>query len=119
MDLKTLKAQHPEIAAELVQEGVKQERERIEAHLEMASNFGGALPQAGCLGVAIEAIKGGIDFNHAPTLAKYLSASKNASDAANRSADDKDTQGAVAKATPKDRDLGDLLAEEILGKETA
>jgi ATP-dependent Clp protease, protease subunit len=52
MDLKTLKAQHPDVYEAAVQEGVKQERDRVSAHLAMSE-------ASGDVKTAHEAIMGG------------------------------------------------------------
>lgn len=110
MDLKTLKAQHPEIFEEVLAMGVAQEKERVSAHIEMGKSLNA---QA----VAIEAIVAGARVDHQPTLAKYFAVSRNNKDIEARVEDDKAVQAAVQNAAPAaNRDLGDLLAESILGE---
>lgn len=52
MDLKTLKAQHPELCEALVAEGSRTERDRVIAHVTMGE-------KSGAMAVAIKAIKEG------------------------------------------------------------
>ncbi|MCP4568559.1 MAG: hypothetical protein GY841_13360 [FCB group bacterium] len=87
MDLKQLKAEYPAVFDEAVLEGVKQEKERCEAHLTLAE-------ACGCPETAIEAIKEGAEFGN-KYQALYLAASaRNA--ALNARADDNPDTGAPA-----------------------
>jgi len=66
MTLDQLRAEHPEVYQAAVAIGQKQERERVEAHLEAGEAYA-ALP------IAVEAIKEGAELNSKFT-AKYLAA---------------------------------------------
>lgn len=71
MDLTTLKASHREVYLAAVQEGIAQERERVEAHLELGEAYG-------ALDTAMAAIKDGSDLT-TKLQAKYLAAGANRS----------------------------------------
>lgn len=80
MDLKQLKAQHPDVYSAAVQEGVDQERDRVTAHLTMG--------EASCdTKTAFAAIKDGSDMT-ATLQAQYMTAGMNRNDVANRQDDD-------------------------------
>lgn len=109
MDLKTLKKDHPELCAALVEEGVKQERDRCEAHLTMGES-------AGDMAIAIAAIKDGSAMTMA-LQAKYISAgmNKNAVNARQEETETTeeataDTETASGETTP---DIGDLVVAEL------
>lgn len=87
MDLKELKAQHPEIYAAAVQEGVSQERDRVTAHLVMGE-------ASGDVKTAIGAIKDGSGMT-ATLQAQYLAAGMNKADRGNRASDEQDVENAV------------------------
>ncbi len=114
MDLKTLRAQHPEAFEAAVAEGVTQERKRTKAHLHMGA-------QCGDMSLAVEAITNGADFSDPEVQSKYFGAGMNRSD---RSVRQQETTAAAATvegaagttATP---DMGDRVAdllEGMLGK---
>ncbi len=105
MDLKTLKAQHPDLYEAVVQLGTDQEKERVTAHLDMAE-------QLDATDVALEAIKAGTRVDHQPTLAKYFAISRNRQDQTARADDDAVVVDATAnaEAPTATADLGDALA---------
>lgn len=113
MKFSEYRAAHPDEAAQAITEGVTQERERVQAHLTMGA-------QCGDLSIAIEAINGAVAFGHAPTQARYMAAAMNRKDQAARVEDNQQVTEATANAeAPKaTADLGDALAELMLGKET-
>ncbi len=86
MDLKTLRAQHPELCAEIESAAVAQERDRVGAHLEMGE-------QSGDMKTALSAVRDGSPMTQTLT-AKYLSAGMNRSDRAARQSES-DAAGAV------------------------
>lgn len=94
MDLATLQAQHPHVYAEAVavgrQEGVAQERERVEAHLEMGDACGDNT-------IAIDAIKAGDDLTN-KLQAKYMAASMRSNQQNRRAQDDAATAAAADNA---------------------
>lgn len=80
MDIKTLEKEHPELYQAVVQIGVTQERKRVKAHVKMGKSHS-------ALDVAFAAIESGASLSDEEVLADYLSAGKNASDHAQRSAE--------------------------------
>lgn len=112
MDLKTLKAQHPDVYAAAVQEGTESERDRVTAHLTMGE-------ASGALETASKAIKDGTAMTH--TLqATYLTAGMNRKDVATRQGDDAaaaaaDTAAAAAQGGDDDADNVASLVEARLG----
>lgn len=90
MDLKTLQAQHPDVYAAAVQEGVASERDRVTAHVVMGEN-------SGALDVALGAIRDGSEMT-ATLQAQYLTAGMNRNDQNNRQDDDAQASGADGAA---------------------
>lgn len=90
MDLKELKAQHPETYAAAVQEGISQERDRVSAHLVMGD-------ASGDMKTAIGAIKDGSQMT-ATLSATYLAAGMNRSDRNARAADETTIAAATTAA---------------------
>lgn len=86
MDLEQLKAEHPAVYKAAVEVGVRQERERAEAHLKLA--------ETGDLATALEAIKSGDDLTQ-KIYAAHMAAALNRRDRKSREEDD----AAVADAT--------------------
>ena len=80
MDLKTLRAEHPELFAEAVAIGERNERDRVVAHLTMAE-------QAEAFDIAHKAIREGTGFT-ATVNAEYLSAGIAKAQLAHRKADE-------------------------------
>jgi ATP-dependent Clp protease protease subunit len=66
MKISELRAQHPELYAEVVETGVNQERERVTAHLTMGE-------ASGDMELAVASINSGADMN-ASINAKYMAA---------------------------------------------
>lgn len=104
MDLNTLKAQHPDVYAAAVQDGVTQERDRVSAHLTMGE-------ASGDMATALTAVGDGSQMT-ATLQAKYLAAGMNRRDQQNRQDDDGNTSaaadGAATGSTGKD------AADEVL-----
>lgn len=111
MDLKELKAQHPEIYAAAVQEGVNQERERVTGHIIMGE-------ASGHMKLAMECIQDGSGFN--PVInAKYNAAAMNKGDRGNRASDEQDVEAAVnGKQVKKGDDVSkeDAFAAAVLAE---
>ena len=80
MDLTTLKAQHPDVYAAAVQEGVTQERDRVGAHLTMGE-------ASGDMKTAVGAINDGSVMT-ATLQAAYMAAGMNRQDISNRGEDE-------------------------------
>ena len=110
LDLKTLKANHPEAYAAAVAEGVATERDRVVGHLTMGE-------QCGAMPTAIAAIQSGEGMTVTLT-AKYMSAAMNRRDVNARQADS-DAAGqavegaAAAAAGTEGKDQGDLVVEQL------
>jgi ClpP class serine protease len=80
MDLNTLKAQHPDVYAAAVQEGVDQEHDRVSAHLTMGE-------ASGDMKTAVGAINDGSAMT-AKLQAQYMAAGMNRADVNARQDDD-------------------------------
>lgn len=110
MDLSTLKAQHPDVHAAAVQEGVNSERDRVSAHLTMGE-------ASGDMKTACSAIKDGSEMT-ATLQATYMAAGMNRKDTENRDADDA-TAAAAADAAAADDNTdtaGDAVASAVEAK---
>lgn len=105
MDLKELKAQHPDLFEAVLAMGVTQERERVCAHVEMGKALNAQE-------VAIEAIVAGARVDHQPTLARYHVVGRNKIDIQAREDDDKAVQVATkdAEAPAAAVDMAALVA---------
>lgn len=90
-----LKAQHPELYASVLQEGVTAERKRASAHLKRGEAVGD--PK-----IAIKAIAAGTDYGDPEIMAEYDSAADLRRDRANRVVDDAAAAAALVNpAAPK------------------
>lgn len=109
MDLKELKAQHPDVYAAAVQDGVDQERDRVSAHLIMGE-------KSGAMETASAAIKDGSGMT-ATLQATYLTAGMNRSDVGDRQDDEADANaGDNASASDDQGDAGDAVASAVEAK---
>lgn len=109
MDLKQLKAQHPDVYTAAVQEGVDQERDRVTAHLTMGEASGDNK-------TAFAAIKDGSEMT-ATLQATYMTAGMNRKDVANRQDDDADANaGDNANASDDQGDAADTVASMVEAK---
>lgn len=88
MDLQKLKSEHPALYAEVIGIGVKQERDRVDAHLAMGT-------AAEDMPLAMTCIKDGSEFTPAIN-AKYMASNMNKAD---RLARDKESAGDIPTAT--------------------
>lgn len=116
MDLKTLRAQHPQLCDQLVSEGeergVAQERKRVSAHLKMAKS-------TGAVDVAHDAILAGKSVHDEDVHADYFAAAMNRRDIKNRQEESDEAGKAVDGAAPttaEKPDLGDLVAAKMLAE---
>lgn len=116
MTLEELKEKHPALYAQIVaagrELGIKEERERVEAHLSLGE-------QCGDVSIAIAAIKAG-DALMSPTMqAKYMGAAMNRRDVQNRQ-DDSDAAGRaldnVKKTEDAPKDAVDQAADMLWPK---
>lgn len=106
MDLKTLKAQHPDVYAAAVQEGADQERDRVTAHLIMGE-------KSGAMETASKAIKDGEPMT-ATLQATYLTAGMNRSDVSTRQEEDAAASAADnASASDNGADASDNVASLV------
>ena len=107
MDLKTLKAQHPDVFEAAAAEGANQERDRVVAHLTMGE-------RSGDIETAFAAIRNGEGMTQT-LLAKYMTAGMNRSDRTSRQEETDAAATAVDNANPKEasKDMGDLVADEL------
>lgn len=109
MDLKQLKAQHPDVYAAAVQDGVDQERDRVSAHLIMGE-------KSGAMETASAAIKDGSGMT-ATLQATYLTAGMNRSDVGDRQDDEAGADaGDNASASDDQGDAGDAVASAVEAK---
>lgn len=104
MDLKTLQAQHPDVYAAAMQDGITQERDRVSAHLTMGE-------ASGDMETALDAINSGDAMTNS-LQAKYMAAGLNRRDQANRQDDDQAAAAAAngAQASADEDDGGQVLA---------
>lgn len=103
MDLKELKAQHPDAYAAALQEGITHERERVTAHMTMGE-------ASGDMQTAVAAITEGAAMT--PSLqAKYWAAGMNRKDKGDRAADD--AAAAAADGAHSDASTPDAAAEAV------
>jgi ClpP class serine protease len=110
MDLQKLKAQHPDVHAAAMQEGVAAERERVSAHLIMGE-------ASGDMKTAITAAKEGTEMT-ASLNATYQAAGMNRTDKQNRQDDDSSASGASDNADDSDdtsasNTVADLVAANL------
>lgn len=106
MDLKTLKAQHPDVYAAAVQEGIDQERDRVTAHLIMGE-------KSGAMETASKAIKDG-EAMTSTLQATYLTAGMNRSDVSTRQEEDAAASAADnASASDDGADASDNVASLV------
>lgn len=106
MDLNTLRAQHPDVFAAAVQQGVDQERDRVSAHLTMGS-------ASGDMETALNAVKDGSAMTSS-LQATYMAAGMNRRDQDNRQQDDASASGADgANSGAEGQDAADLVCSAV------
>lgn len=105
MDLKQLKAQHPDVYTAAVQEGVDQERDRVNAHLTMGEASGDTK-------TAFAAIKDGSGMT-ATLQAQYMTAGMNRNDVANRQDDDADANAGDNANASNNQESGEDVASLV------
>jgi len=96
MDLATLQAQHPDVFAAAVQEGVNKERDRASAHVILGK-------QSGAIDTALKAIEDGSEMT-ATLQATYMAAGMNRNDVNARAEDAEDAAAATGGAADVDED---------------
>lgn len=112
MDLKTLKAQHPDLCEALVKEGATAERDRVTAHLTLGEQAG-----ADGLKIAFAAIRAGDPMTQTRT-AEYMAAALNRRDTQLRQTETDNAGGAADNAKPEASngatpDMGDQVAAKM------
>jgi len=112
MDLKTLKAEHPALAAQLVAEGVEQgvtkERERVDAHLTMGK-------ASGDMDLAVSCISEGAEHT-AATNAKYMASQMDKGATSDRGSESEGDLDVETEATEDEQDKTLAAATaELLG----
>lgn len=110
MDLKALQTEHPALHAQVialgVEQGVAQERKRVEAHVTMGAASGDTELTMAC-------IKDGSDLDQS-VIAKHQAAGMNAAAVAARSGESEgDLDPAAADADSKDKALAKATAEAL------
>lgn len=112
MDLNELKAQHPELYAQVLAMGEAKERDRVSGHLNAAGDIAAARE------IALEAITAGDELNSS-YYGKYLSAARNDQDVKANNADapaDVDNAAAEADSLNEDTrkaDAGKSVASQV------
>lgn len=104
MDAKALKAQHPEAAEALAQEGAQTERDRVLGHLTLGE-------KSGAMDIAVRAIRSGEGLTM--TLqAEYMAAAMDRRDVKNRQAESDEAGRALGGASKEEptEDVGDKAA---------
>ncbi|MCH9837689.1 S49 family peptidase [bacterium] len=106
MDLKTLKAQHPDVYASAMQEGVAAERDRVTAHVTMGE-------AAGAMDIAVKAITDGDEYT-AKHMALYNAAALRTRDQSNRQDDDAAASAANGASNAEESaDAADLVYRAV------
>lgn len=101
MDLEQLKKDHPSVYAQAMEEGRKEERNRVAFHASMGIKNGAEA-------VALKACQDGTDMNDGTVLSEYMSAGMN-----KREVDARVTEEAeLADNTPASADLDDAAKEK-------
>lgn len=112
MDLKELKASHPELAEQLVAEGVKLERSRVSAHLTMGE-------RTKSMDFAATCIREGKSLQDDEVTAEYFTAGLNAQNVSDRGGDNTDAGDQPIKAedidqkAKHDEDFANALSKEL------
>jgi ClpP class serine protease len=107
MDMKTLRVQHPELVAQIEQETLTAERDRVGAHLVAGE-------QSGDMKTAIGAIRDGSTMTQT-LMSQYMFAGRNRDDRSARQVESDQAGAAVDGATPPatvaTQDVGDAAAK--------
>lgn len=111
MDINTLRAQHPDTYAAVLQAGIDQERVRVSAHVTMAK-------ASGDTETALDAIKSGREYD-AAVQAEYMAAGMNRASLAASAADDGAAaaalDGAAAGEAPNESDQVVAMVAQSFG----
>ena len=110
MDLEKLKAEHPNVFAEAVAEGVaegvKKERDRVVAHINMGE-------AADAMDIATKAIQDGDEFSMT-IQSQYMAATLNKNDSDDRTKDEIEAAAAADKANAADKADANTKNDEVL-----
>ena len=108
MDLAKLRAEHPDVYAAAVQDGVRQERDRAGAHLTMGK-------ASGAMDTAVKAVLEGTEMT-ATLQSEYMAAGMNRQAQAAALADDGAAGDAADNVAPKgsdDKPAGEAMDEQV------
>lgn len=105
MNLEKLKADHPELYAEVIAKGQTEERDRVSAHLELAEG-------SGDMTAAITAIKEGSQVTQA-IMAKHLKASMTRNEQAAAVADNAAAEAADTDTGAESKDFNAQVADQL------
>jgi len=112
MDKETLKRDHSALYNEVFGDGVAQERDRVNGHIEMAKS-------SGAVDFAHECISGGKNLSEQTVVAKYMSAGLNKNDVENRQEDNPEDDAADADAPSGDEELdAKALLADVMSRST-
>lgn len=105
MDLEQLKAEHPAVYKAAVEIGVQQERDRVQAHINLG--------ETGDMKVALEAVKDGSEITQT-TYSAHMAAAINRREVEARNDDNGDVEGATNGAQTKKEDTEDEFQGQVL-----
>jgi ClpP class serine protease len=107
MDIKQLEKDHPDVFAAAIKVGVDQERDRVTAHLQAGED-------SGDMETASAAIRDGSTMTQA-LVAKYMGANmrRTAIDARQKASDEASAATTGAEHSPEQKDLQDIVADNI------
>ena len=108
MNLQELKTLHPKVFRASVEDGVKRERDRVVAHIDLGQ-------KTGDLAVALEAIKSGATMT-TQIFRAYLAAARNRQDIADREADDAVVMAATQNVAPPPSKFGDPFEKAVVDR---
>lgn len=106
MNLKTLRAQYPDLIEAAVKEGVDQERKRVSAHLKLGKT-------TGAMDVAEKAIASGVSTLDEEIHAEYLAAGMNRRERDARQIETDDA-GAAADGAARDKSQPENLEDQVM-----
>ena len=105
MDPEQLKAEHPAVYKAVVELGVQQERDRVQAHINLG--------ETGDMKVALEAVKDGSDVTQS-IYSAHLAAGINRRDIQSREDENEHVEGATNGAKTKHEDTEDEMLGQVL-----
>ena len=105
MNLQELKTLHPKVFRASVEDGVKRERDRVVAHIDLGQ-------KAGDLAVAIDAIKSGATMT-TQIFRAYMASARNRQDVAARLEDDAVVMAAIENVARPPSNFGDPFEKAV------